>query len=267
MDKSFTVYEHLSLALTISCPRADYTHMRCLYCGKQLALLKRLTGGGEFCSDAHKQSYQEEYNRLALSRLLQAQSKPGEIKISAPRAHAPTPAEGLGQPLPPGAARRRALPASEPAPEPARAAVRTGRVIYAPAVEETVQQVVEEAPPVEIAETPESTFADVRTESAEETPPEVTVFSMEIPAACAIDDEAPYVEPWLEVAPPPAAPAWQASGQFFGLPIGSLVSIAGPLAGELEIPAIATAISPDCLPLDFAQAAVSLSGLSDPAFA
>ena len=50
--------------------------MRCLYCGKELALLKRLTGGGEFCSDAHKQSYQEEYNRLALSRLLQAQKKP-----------------------------------------------------------------------------------------------------------------------------------------------------------------------------------------------
>ncbi len=57
---------------------ADYIHMRCLYCGKELALLKRLTGGGEFCSETHKQSYQEEYNRLALSRLLQAQSKPGD---------------------------------------------------------------------------------------------------------------------------------------------------------------------------------------------
>jgi len=52
--------------------------MRCLYCGKELALLKRLTGGGEFCSETHKQSYQEEYNRLALSRLLQAQSKTGD---------------------------------------------------------------------------------------------------------------------------------------------------------------------------------------------
>src|SRR5260370_21510428 len=58
--------------------RADYRHMRCLYCGKELAFLKRLTGGGEFCSDTHKQSYQEEYNRLALSRLLQAQSKTGD---------------------------------------------------------------------------------------------------------------------------------------------------------------------------------------------
>ena len=46
--------------------------MRCLYCGKELALFKRLTGGGEFCSDAHRQKYQEEYNQLALSRLLQA---------------------------------------------------------------------------------------------------------------------------------------------------------------------------------------------------
>ena len=54
--------------------------MRCLYCGKELALLKRLTGGGEFCSDAHKQSYQEEYNRLGLSRLLQARSRADESK-------------------------------------------------------------------------------------------------------------------------------------------------------------------------------------------
>src|SRR5947199_9211610 len=46
--------------------------MRCLYCGKELALLKRLRGGGEFCSDVHRQQYQEEYNQLALDRLLQA---------------------------------------------------------------------------------------------------------------------------------------------------------------------------------------------------
>jgi len=55
--------------------KADYTHMRCLYCGNELALLKRLTGGGEFCSEAHKKSYQEEYNRIALTRLLQAQAR------------------------------------------------------------------------------------------------------------------------------------------------------------------------------------------------
>src|SRR5882762_1798806 len=57
--------------------------MRCLYCGKELALLKRLTGSGEFCSESHKQSYQEEYNRLALSRLLQAQSRSEEVRAVA----------------------------------------------------------------------------------------------------------------------------------------------------------------------------------------
>jgi hypothetical protein len=45
--------------------------MRCLYCGNELALLKKLTGDREFCSEAHRQKYQEQYNRLALSRLLQ----------------------------------------------------------------------------------------------------------------------------------------------------------------------------------------------------
>lgn len=55
--------------------------MRCLYCGNELALLKKLTGGGEFCSEGHRQKYQEEYNRLALSRLLQAQSPPDETAV------------------------------------------------------------------------------------------------------------------------------------------------------------------------------------------
>src|ERR1700739_1048285 len=56
--------------------------MRCLYCGKHLPLLRKLTGG-EFCSDAHRDSYHEEYNRLAVSRLLQAQSRPDEPKVAA----------------------------------------------------------------------------------------------------------------------------------------------------------------------------------------
>src|ERR1700693_3489797 len=46
--------------------------MRCLFCGKELALLKRLRGGGEFCSEAHRKEYQEQYEQLALARLLQA---------------------------------------------------------------------------------------------------------------------------------------------------------------------------------------------------
>jgi hypothetical protein len=58
--------------------------MRCLYCGKELPLFKRLRGG-EFCSDAHRQSYQEEYTQLALSRLLQANASgepaPADAKV------------------------------------------------------------------------------------------------------------------------------------------------------------------------------------------
>src|SRR5581483_1984651 len=57
--------------------------MRCLYCGKHLPLLRKLTGGGEFCSDAHRDKYHDEYNRLAVSRLLQAQTRPEDIKPNA----------------------------------------------------------------------------------------------------------------------------------------------------------------------------------------
>jgi len=56
--------------------------MQCLYCGKHLPLLRKLMGSGEFCSDAHRDKYHEEYNRLAMSRLLQAQSRPEEAKSS-----------------------------------------------------------------------------------------------------------------------------------------------------------------------------------------
>ena len=62
--------------------------MRCLYCGKELALLKRWTGGGEFCSDAHRQQYQEEYNQLALNRLLQAKPQADPKKADAKAAEA-----------------------------------------------------------------------------------------------------------------------------------------------------------------------------------
>lgn len=87
--------------------------MRCLYCGKELALLKRWTGGGEFCSDAHRQRYQEEYNQLALNRLLQA--KP-------PKPDAPAPAEG--KPAKPAAVAEPVREVSAPSapPSPARIA-------------------------------------------------------------------------------------------------------------------------------------------------
>ena len=46
--------------------------MRCLHCGVELALLKKLAGGENFCSDAHRAAYHDEFSRLALDRLMQA---------------------------------------------------------------------------------------------------------------------------------------------------------------------------------------------------
>ena len=43
--------------------------MRCLYCGEPLSLLRKLTGKAEFCSEAHREAYQQEFNSLALQRL------------------------------------------------------------------------------------------------------------------------------------------------------------------------------------------------------
>jgi hypothetical protein len=95
--------------------------MRCLYCGKELAFLKRLTGGGEFCSEGHRERYQEEYNQLALSRLLQGKNPPPEPSAAAdgpgaaaPGAmHPPEPAVWTSGPL-----RIATEPAGEPAPVP-----------------------------------------------------------------------------------------------------------------------------------------------------
>ena len=71
--------------------------MRCLYCGNELALLKKLTGYGEFCSEAHRQKYQEQYNRLALTRLLQAQDAEPERRLALSR----TPVRPAGGPCQP----------------------------------------------------------------------------------------------------------------------------------------------------------------------
>ncbi len=231
--------------------------MRCLYCGKQLALLRRLTGGGEFCSDAHKQSYQEEYNRLALSRLLQAQSKPGEIKISA---KAPVPVEGLGQPLPPGASRRRSLPASQATPEYSRGPIIAGPVTSAPAmVEETVHEPIAEGRPVAREETAIGTIEETPTpEMAEQEPTALAGFSMETPSGAPLADGLPYVEQWLEVSANPLAPLCQAPNQLSMLSWATLVSLdIGPPAGGVLFPALET----DVIPREFARAALNLSAL------
>src|SRR5436190_577023 len=47
--------------------------MQCLNCDRSLALLKRLTGDGEFCSKECRKVYQREHNQLGLERLLENQ--------------------------------------------------------------------------------------------------------------------------------------------------------------------------------------------------
>ncbi len=93
--------------------------MRCLYCGKELALLKRLTGGAEFCSDAHRKRYQEEFNDLALSRLLQTQSPPPPKPLPVVE---PEPEESAAAP---GPVLVQAAAPPKPEPAPARPATAT----------------------------------------------------------------------------------------------------------------------------------------------
>src|SRR5581483_12042820 len=101
--------------------------MRCLYCGKELALLKRLRGGGEFCSEAHRKEYQEQYEQLALARLLQAKpAEAGKLPSQSPLRAPETPAaKQVANPAPP--------PREPGAPEiPTVAAVRSVAMIEAP---------------------------------------------------------------------------------------------------------------------------------------
>jgi hypothetical protein len=113
--------------------------MQCLFCGKELALLKRLRGGAEFCSEAHRKEYQEQYEQLALARLLQAKppaelpasgkiplGRPSaevanapELRLESPYEEAPTPAWPDPQVHSPSPAATLEAPASEePGPAP-----------------------------------------------------------------------------------------------------------------------------------------------------
>ncbi len=96
--------------------------MRCLQCGKDLPLLKRMAGS-EFCSDAHRREYQQEYSDLALGRLMQSKppglEKGGGIN-GAPALGTPPPATN-GHSAPP---LRVTLPAAAK-PEPVAAATKT----------------------------------------------------------------------------------------------------------------------------------------------
>ena len=169
--------------------------MRCLYCGKELALLKRWTRGGQFCSDAHKKSYQEEYNRIGLSRLLQAQNKIAPVKS--------TQAQEDSQ----------KSPGSAPAHE--------------------VPVAVQEAPldqstRFEEAE-PQTADADIEKHPVEEPawePARTAGFLMERGPEPATIGSSAHSEPWEHPLISPLSPAWRSSGEVAnGLPQAAVVAL------------------------------------------
>src|SRR5580704_4897766 len=153
--------------------------MRCLYCGKELALLKRWTSGGEFCSDAHRQQYQDEYNQLALNRLLQA--KPANVeKKPAAETKPPAVSEEVESKQP---GNPPATPAPRPPREPAPAA-RPGatRTFEMPASQQPVAeaQAEPEAKPVVETKKAGSKKEGVKTDPAP-APAEPIGFLVELP--------------------------------------------------------------------------------------
>ena len=75
--------------------------MRCLYCGKRLALLTKLAHG-EFCSASHRKLYSQEEQQAALARLMHEQKRVGRSRAPAappvPPAAAPAAATSPGLP-------------------------------------------------------------------------------------------------------------------------------------------------------------------------
>jgi hypothetical protein len=199
--------------------------MRCLYCGKELALLKRLTGGGDFCSDAHKQSYQEEYNRLALSRLLQAQKKrqqTGNTSGHNPAAPPPSPV----------AVEERVAeepPAEAPALETSTA---NAAALEVSQVQETVEVSTEAATP----------------ENAPETEPEALEtagFMVENISLAAVPDATPQLESWLELSGGPVVTELRPQNDVPGLDSAALVPLElRPEASAMAAAVLSTELSP-----------------------
>ena len=205
--------------------------MRCLYCGKELALLKRLTGGGEFCSEAHKQSYQEEYNRLALSRLLQAQKK-GQQASNSP-SQSPSPSSkasvALEEPEPVAPVDNEVTQDSEaPVLEVALTQARTNGEA---SPEVGLDEATEEGP-IDSFAVEESSLGDVAgidvTEAEPESEPEpvdTAGFFHESPASVALADEPPHLESWQEPPGGPAMSEWLFENATFSLSTADLVSL------------------------------------------
>jgi hypothetical protein len=202
--------------------------MRCLYCGKELALLKRLRGGGDFCSDAHKHSYQEEYNRLALSRLLQAQKKGQQTTSPTAQNATPPPSASLAleEPAPPVFEETASVPADAP----------------------LVEADWKEGPP---PARPESLNGAVAAAPAGESEPLNTAgFLLEDPTIASWPDETPFSEPWLELAAGPAMSEWVLqNGTAFSLSTADLLSLdLAPKASSIEDLTIPSGLSPHIFP-------------------
>jgi hypothetical protein len=58
--------------------------MKCLYCGKKVPMVKKLTAE-EFCTVAHRQAYFAEQEKLAVARLLEAQQRQRSSRKPLPR--------------------------------------------------------------------------------------------------------------------------------------------------------------------------------------
>src|SRR5579864_3003389 len=203
--------------------------MRCLYCGKELALLKRLTRSGEFCSEAHKQSYQEEFNRLGLSRLLQARSKTDEGKVE------------------------QKPPITKAAPV----------AVAEPVVKEVVVEKVERptTPPPVSAPPPVIARPPVIAAPPEPPPPVAAGFFMELPPIVIAEEPAPYLEPAMGEEPAPPVPAWRLEGPAIEHAVFTLRS-AELLPLEVQ-PGVCesgpTALDTSVAPKEFGQPRVNLS--------
>jgi hypothetical protein len=170
--------------------------MRCLYCGKELALLKRLTKGGDFCSDAHKQSYQEEYNRLALGRLLQAQKKGQQTSSSPPQNAAPAKTSvDLEQ-------RGHGADGTAPAQPDLHTRGQTEALGEAASAETAGPMAVESS---------EKVVANSETAVQHPEPRETAGFLPVSPSLAALADGTPYQQPWRELSSGPAI--WEARFQ------------------------------------------------------
>lgn len=203
--------------------------MRCLYCGKELALLKRWTGGGEFCSDAHRQQYQDEYNQLALNRLLQAKP-PGSSDRTEPKADPkaePAVAQEASKP-----SRTRTAQAEKAPEKPAekQIAASTKPVAKAmPAIEAPKPQPIKVAEPERIPErTPEP-----------EPEPEIEFIAEETP-------EPELIEEYVQEEDEEPAPC-EMSGFLVELPVPALAEVMAMSRADAEFESSASPAIPDRL--------------------